>query len=135
MRSQRSKGLASGDELHPVQAALSSMTDFNAAIARLGKFVRRVALLHEGHANNDDEIREWMSGNICRCGAYPNILAAIKRSEDEGWRMNPFTYSRATDANQAVTAVSGKPQSKFLGGGTNLIDLMKMGVETPNGFD
>jgi xanthine dehydrogenase YagS FAD-binding subunit len=46
--------------------------------------------------------------------------------------MNPFTYSRATDANQAVTAVSQKPQSKFLGGGTNLIDLMKMGVETPN---
>src|SRR5258707_14166468 len=48
--------------------------------------------------------------------------------------MNPFTYSRAADANQAVTAVSGKPQSKFLGGGTNLIDLMKMGVETPNGL-
>ena len=48
--------------------------------------------------------------------------------------MNPFTYSRVTDANQAVTAVSGKPKSKFLGGGTNLIDLMKMGVETPNGL-
>ena len=48
--------------------------------------------------------------------------------------MNPFTYVRAEDANQAVTAVSGKPQSKFLGGGTNLIDLMKMGVETPNGL-
>jgi len=46
--------------------------------------------------------------------------------------MNPFTYSRAADADQAVTAVSGKPESKFLGGGTNLIDLMKMGVERPN---
>jgi xanthine dehydrogenase YagS FAD-binding subunit len=46
--------------------------------------------------------------------------------------MNPFTYSRATDANQAVVEISGKPQGKFLGGGTNLIDLMKMGVETPN---
>jgi xanthine dehydrogenase YagS FAD-binding subunit len=46
--------------------------------------------------------------------------------------MNPFTYSRATDANQAVIAISGKPQEKLLGGGTNLIDLMKMGVETPN---
>src|SRR5437764_9633891 len=55
-----------------------------------------------------------------------------QRSEDEGSRMNPFTYSRAEDANQAVTAVSGKPQSKFLGCGTNLLDLMKMGVETPN---
>lgn len=46
--------------------------------------------------------------------------------------MNPFNYSRAIDANQAVTAISGKPHGKFLGGGTNLIDLMKMGVETPN---
>src|SRR5436190_15795900 len=46
--------------------------------------------------------------------------------------MNPFTYSHAADADQAVTAISSKPQGKFLGGGTNLIDLMKMGVETPN---
>ncbi len=45
--------------------------------------------------------------------------------------MNPFVYTRTADANQAVTAVSGHPDSKFLGGGTNLIDLMKMGVETP----
>jgi xanthine dehydrogenase YagS FAD-binding subunit len=46
--------------------------------------------------------------------------------------MNPFTYSRATDTNQAVAAIASKPHGKFLGGGTNLIDLMKMGVETPN---
>ena len=46
--------------------------------------------------------------------------------------MNPFGYSKAADANQAVTTISGKPNGKFLGGGTNLIDLMKMGVETPS---
>jgi xanthine dehydrogenase YagS FAD-binding subunit len=46
--------------------------------------------------------------------------------------MSPFSYSRAADANQAVTTISGKPNGKFLGGGTNLIDLMKMGVETPS---
>src|SRR5436190_9988625 len=57
-----------------------------------------------------------------------------QRSEDKGARMDPFTYSCVADANQAVTAVSGRPKSKFLGGGTNLIDLMKMGVETPNGL-
>jgi xanthine dehydrogenase YagS FAD-binding subunit len=45
--------------------------------------------------------------------------------------MNPFTYSRASDENEAVAEISAKPQGKFLGGGTNLIDLMKMGVETP----
>ncbi len=43
-----------------------------------------LAVMHEGgHANSDDEIREWMSGNICRCGAYPNILAAIKDAKDK----------------------------------------------------
>ena len=46
--------------------------------------------------------------------------------------MNPFSYSRAVNASDAVTAISGKPNGKFLGGGTNLVDLMKMGVETPN---
>src|ERR1700750_1541598 len=45
--------------------------------------------------------------------------------------MNPFAYSRASDAAGAVSAIAAKPRSKFLGGGTNLIDLMKMGVETP----
>ncbi len=45
--------------------------------------------------------------------------------------MNPFTYTRATDAQQAISALAAKPESKFLGGGTNLIDLMKMGAETP----
>jgi xanthine dehydrogenase YagS FAD-binding subunit len=45
--------------------------------------------------------------------------------------MNPFGYSRASDAQQAVSGITSKPQAKFLGGGTNLIDLMKMGVETP----
>ncbi|HMG04056.1 MAG TPA: FAD binding domain-containing protein, partial [Chthoniobacterales bacterium] len=45
--------------------------------------------------------------------------------------MNPFGYSRAADARQAVTGIAAKSQTKFLGGGTNLIDLMKMGVETP----
>jgi xanthine dehydrogenase YagS FAD-binding subunit len=46
--------------------------------------------------------------------------------------MNPFTYTRAADPQQAINGVAGKPGAKFLGGGTNLIDLMKMGVETPN---
>src|SRR5437660_11873707 len=46
--------------------------------------------------------------------------------------MNPFTYSRTNDAQQAVAEISAKPRAKFLGGGTNLIDLMKMGVETPD---
>src|SRR6266480_4647008 len=46
-----------------------------------GQICSAVALLKENHAKSDDEIREWMSGNICRCGAYPNILAAIKEAK------------------------------------------------------
>jgi xanthine dehydrogenase YagS FAD-binding subunit len=45
--------------------------------------------------------------------------------------MNPFTYSRAADERQAIVDLAARPGAKFLGGGTNLIDLMKMGVETP----
>src|SRR5437868_15392028 len=55
-----------------------------------------------------------------------------QRRKNENSGMNLFSYSRASDANQAVTEIAGKAQTKFLGGGTNLIDLMKMGVETPD---
>jgi xanthine dehydrogenase YagT iron-sulfur-binding subunit len=75
------EGLANGDELHPVQAAFIEHDGFQCGYCTPGQICSAVALLHEGHANSDDEIREWMSGNICRCGAYPNILAAIKEAK------------------------------------------------------
>jgi xanthine dehydrogenase YagT iron-sulfur-binding subunit len=78
------EGLASGDELHPVQAAFIEHDGFQCGYCTPGQICSAVALLHEGHANSDDEIREWMSGNICRCGAYPNILAAIKEAKTKG---------------------------------------------------
>jgi xanthine dehydrogenase YagT iron-sulfur-binding subunit len=78
------EGLASGDELHPVQAAFIEHDGFQCGYCTPGQICSAVALLHEGHANTDDEIREWMSGNICRCGAYPNIVAAIKRAKTKG---------------------------------------------------
>jgi xanthine dehydrogenase YagT iron-sulfur-binding subunit len=75
------EGLAPGDELHPVQAAFIEQDGFQCGYCTPGQICSAVALLHEGHANSDDEIREWMSGNLCRCGAYPNILAAIKEAK------------------------------------------------------
>lgn len=75
------EGLANGDELHPVQAAFLEHDGFQCGYCTPGQICSAVALLREGHANNDEEIREWMSGNICRCGAYPNILAAIKEAK------------------------------------------------------
>ncbi len=75
------EGLANGEELHPMQSAFIEHDGFQCGYCTPGQICSAVALLKENHANNDDEIREWMSGNICRCGAYPNILAAIKEAK------------------------------------------------------
>jgi xanthine dehydrogenase YagT iron-sulfur-binding subunit len=75
------EGLAEGEELHAMQAAFIEHDGFQCGYCTPGQICSAVALLKENHANNDDEIREWMSGNICRCGAYPNILAAIKEAK------------------------------------------------------
>src|SRR6266699_1741628 len=75
------EGLANGEELHPLQSAFIEHDGFQCGYCTPGQICSAVALLKVNHANNDDEIREWMSGNICRCGAYPNILAAIKEAK------------------------------------------------------
>src|SRR5436190_5418520 len=77
------EGLANGQELHPMQSAFIEHDGFQCGYCTPGQICSAVALLKENHANSDDEIREWMSGNICRCGAYPNILAAIKDAKDK----------------------------------------------------
>ena len=77
------EGLANGEQLHPVQAAFIEYDGFQCGYCTPGQICSAVALLKEGHAKDDAEIREWMSGNICRCGAYTNILAAIKEARDK----------------------------------------------------
>ena len=77
------EGLANGNELHPMQSAFINHDGFQCGYCTPGQICSAVACVKEGHANSDDEIREWMSGNICRCGAYPNILAAIKDAKDK----------------------------------------------------
>jgi len=72
------EGLAKGDALHPVQAAFVAHDGFQCGYCTPGQIMSAVALLSEGKAKTDDEVRELMSGNICRCGAYPNIIAAIQ---------------------------------------------------------
>jgi xanthine dehydrogenase YagT iron-sulfur-binding subunit len=72
------EGLANGDLLHPVQEAFILHDGFQCGYCTPGQIMSAVALIKEGHAKNDDEIREFMSGNICRCGAYTNIVKAIK---------------------------------------------------------
>ncbi len=72
------EGLAAGGTLHPVQAAFLAHDAFQCGFCTPGQICSAVALLAEGHATTDDEIRELMSGNLCRCGAYANIVAAVR---------------------------------------------------------
>src|SRR5690349_9715025 len=71
------EGIAEGDKLHPMQEAFIRHDGFQCGYCTPGQIMSGIACIREGHADTDDEIREYMSGNICRCGAYPNILKAI----------------------------------------------------------
>ena len=70
---------ATGD-LHPMQQAFIDQDAFQCGYCTPGQILSAVACVHEGHAGSDDEIREYMSGNLCRCAAYPHIVAAIKQA-------------------------------------------------------
>jgi xanthine dehydrogenase YagT iron-sulfur-binding subunit len=72
------EGLARGGELHSVQQAFIDHDGFQCGYCTSGQIMSAIALIAEGRTRSDTEIREFMSGNICRCGAYPNIVAAIK---------------------------------------------------------
>jgi xanthine dehydrogenase YagT iron-sulfur-binding subunit len=74
------EGLARGAELHPMQAAFVAEDALQCGYCTPGQIMSAVGLVSEGHADSDVAIREGMSGNICRCGAYPNIVAAIRRA-------------------------------------------------------
>jgi len=71
------EGLANGNQLHPVQEAFIKHDGFQCGYCTPGQIMSAVACLREGHAGSPEEIREFMSGNICRCGAYDNIVNAI----------------------------------------------------------
>ena len=79
------EGLAKDGALHPLQQAFIAHDGFQCGYCTPGQIISGVACIAEGHAGSDDEIREWMSGNLCRCGAYPNIVAAIGQvAREEG---------------------------------------------------
>jgi xanthine dehydrogenase YagT iron-sulfur-binding subunit len=72
------EGLAQGDVLHPVQQAFIDHDGFQCGFCTPGQIMSAVACIAEGHASSEAEIREWMSGNLCRCAAYPQIVAAVR---------------------------------------------------------
>jgi len=80
------EGVASGNTLHPVQQAFIDNDAMQCGFCTSGQVMSAVALLGEGHGGSADEIREWMSGNICRCGAYSNIVDAVTQAGAAGRR-------------------------------------------------
>lgn len=75
------EGLAEADgALHAVQAAFLEQDAFQCGYCTPGQIMSAVACIREGHAGSDDEIREYMAGNLCRCGAYPHIVAAVRQA-------------------------------------------------------
>ena len=72
------EGLAQGDQLHPLQTAFIERDAFQCGYCTSGQIMAGVACIAEGHAGSAQEIRDWMSGNLCRCGAYDHIVAAIQ---------------------------------------------------------
>jgi len=80
------EGLAEGDALHALQAAFVEHDAFQCGYCTPGQLCSAVGLMREGRARTTDDIRELMSGNLCRCGAYPNIVAAIEQAMAAGGR-------------------------------------------------
>jgi xanthine dehydrogenase YagT iron-sulfur-binding subunit len=72
------EGLANGNDLHPLQTAFIERDAFQCGYCTAGQIMAGVACIAEGHTRSPQEIRDWMSGNVCRCGAYDNIVAAIQ---------------------------------------------------------
>jgi xanthine dehydrogenase YagT iron-sulfur-binding subunit len=76
------EGLADADgTLHPMQQAFIDHDAFQCGYCTPGQILSAVACVNEGHATNDSDIREYMSGNLCRCAAYPNIVAAVNQAK------------------------------------------------------
>ena len=76
------EGLAGpGGALHPMQQAFIDQDAFQCGYCTPGQIMSAIACVHEGHAGSDADIREYMSGNLCRCAAYPNIVAAINQAK------------------------------------------------------
>ncbi|RVB77941.1 MULTISPECIES: (2Fe-2S)-binding protein [unclassified Mesorhizobium] len=81
------EGIASVDgSLHPMQQAFIDNDAFQCGYCTPGQIMSAIGCVNEGHAGSEDEIREYMSGNLCRCAAYPNIVAAIVQARDETGR-------------------------------------------------
>ena len=116
-----------GAELHPVQAAFVEHDAFQCGFCTPGQIMSAVACIREGHAASAAEIREWMSGNLCRCGAYVNIVAAVTavaraaaaggaaEAGAAGWEAESGAAGGATGAGGAGRGGGHEPAARTAG--------------------
>ena len=118
------EGLADGDELHPMQRAFIEHDAFQCGYCTSGQIMSAVKLIEEGNASSDEDIAEFMSGNICRCAAYPNIRAAIRAVRDDDEAADVRAGHRGPGRDRPRRRRS---RERFLAGGTTEVDLIRAG--------
>jgi xanthine dehydrogenase YagT iron-sulfur-binding subunit len=94
------EGLADGERLHPMQAAFIKHDAFQCGYCTPGQIMSAVACVHEGHAGDDASIREYMSGNLCRCAAYPKIVEAVRDAAPATARIGPEKIAAGATAGR-----------------------------------
>ncbi len=97
------EGLASEEELHPMQRAFIEHDALQCGYCTSGQIMSAVALIEEGNAGTDADIAEYMSGNICRCAAYPNIRAAIREVRDSQQSEQSEQSEQSPDGGHATS--------------------------------
>ena len=133
-KSRPSKGIAPGEQLHPVQQAFIDHDAFQCGYCTPGQIVSAVACIQEGHATNAATVREWMSGNLCRCAGYPQITAAVLDAAQRMRRealMNNFEYVRAGSLQEAIESAR-RGIAQYIAGGTELLNWMRLGIAAPD---
>ena len=108
------EGVAENGRLHPLQQAFIDTDAFQCGYCTSGQIMSGLGCIAEGHTGSAEEIREWMSGNICRCGAYTNIVAAIASTAKEAWTRVPVhVHSRPpTRSRRSPRVVRGPGTSR-----------------------
>jgi xanthine dehydrogenase YagT iron-sulfur-binding subunit len=96
------EGMAKGEELHPLQQAFIDHDAFQCGYCTPGQICSAAGLIAEGQAKSFDDVRELMSGNICRCGAYPQIARAVS----EVFGIEPARAGEASDPKEGFTTGS-----------------------------
>ncbi len=116
------EGLAQGETLHPMQTAFIEHDGYQCGYCTPGQIMSAVAVVKEGHAHTEPEIKEQMSGNLCRCGAYPNIVAAVKSVLD-GTNGKDTASNATTPTGNAFAASELAPVGSVSGVNSGLVSV------------